>query len=91
MFAAKYKLGTMAKVFAIAGKDLSKTIGNDSVPKKSQIVGQTEDKIHQYLEGIGIKRRKSSKQEPIGVVYTKYKSISRPDIAPLAKEFNPTF
>jgi len=91
MFAAKYRLGTIAKVFAIAGKDLAKMIKKESTNTDKAILGQTEERIHDYLDTLGIPKRNNKDTEPNGVVYTKYNAIQSPDIKPLAKSFNPTF
>lgn len=91
MFAAKYRTGSIAKIFAIAGKDLSKPIKKEHLKNKKEILGQTEEKIYEYLLSIGIPRRTASEQKSIGVPFTMYKDIPKPDIAPLSKTFNPTF
>jgi hypothetical protein len=38
MFAAKFRLGSIAKVFALAGKDLSRPIKKDSLKMKKEII-----------------------------------------------------
>lgn len=59
---------------------------------KQAILGQTEEKIYEYIESLGIPRRnKEEINKDIGVPYTNYQSIPRPDIPPLNKEFKPTF
>lgn len=91
MFAAKYRLGTIAKVFAIAGKDLAKTIKKESTNSKKAILGQTEERIQKYLDTIGVPKRSKTDARSVGILYTRYSSIQTPDIKPLAKNFNPTF
>lgn len=52
MFAAKFRLPSIARVFAKAGKDLSRPINN---PKSNKAeIGQAEEKIRDYLKSIGI-------------------------------------
>lgn len=91
MFAAKYKTGSIAQVFSIAGKNLGRPIKKESLKTKKGTLGQTEERIYEYLKSIGIPERKIKADSSIGVVYTSYKEISLPDVAPLAKTFNPTF
>lgn len=91
MFAAKYRTGSIAKVFSIAGKDLSKPIKKEYLKTKKAILGQTEEKIYEYLQSIGIPRREASAQKAVGVPFTSYREIPKPDVAPLSKDFNPTF
>ena len=91
MFAAKYRLGSIAKVFAISGKDLGKTIKKESMKSNKAILGQTEERIHEYLESIGIPKRKKRDVKEIGLLYTDYSTIPSPDIKPLGKNFKPTF
>jgi hypothetical protein len=91
MFAAKYRLHSIAKVFAIAGKDLSRPIKNESL-KAKEALGQTEEKIYAYLNSIGISRKRDKKELTMsGIPFTEYNSIPRPDLAPLAKTFRPSF
>jgi hypothetical protein len=87
MFAAKYRTGSIAKIFAIAGKDLGRPIKSESLKTDKQTIGQTEERIYEYLESIGIPKRKASKAKTVGIAFTNYKAIPKPDIAPLAKNF----
>lgn len=91
MFAAKYRTNSIAKIFTIAGKDLSNPIKKESLKTKEQIIGQTEERIREYLESIGVPKREASEQKTLGVLYTKYNEIPKPDIAPLAKKFSISF
>lgn len=91
MFAAKYRLGSIAKVFALAGKDLGKTIKKESMKTNKAILGQTEERIHEYLETIGVPKRKKKDVKGIGILYTDYNTIPSADIKPLGKDFKPTF
>jgi group II intron reverse transcriptase/maturase len=79
LFAAKFKLQSMAKVFAIAGKDLSIPIKT-----KTNSIGVTDQELE---DNIPSKMRKTERKIK-GVPFTKYKDIKRPDIKPLAKDFN---
>lgn len=91
MLAAKFRTGSIAKVFAIAGKDLGKPIKKEYLKTKKTAIGQTEERIYDYLQSIGIPRRKATAQKTVGVAYTSYNDIPKPDVAPLAKNFRPTF
>jgi group II intron reverse transcriptase/maturase len=93
MFAAKFRLSSIAKVFAIAGKDLSSPISKKAANSKKAVIGQTEEKIYEYLESIGVSREKIKDKTKIrvGVSYTKFSQIPKPDLAPLKKDFNPSF
>ncbi len=90
MFAAKYRTNSIAKIFAIAGKDLGKPIKSEFLRTSKQIVGQTEEKIYEYLTSIGIPKRAASTTKNVGVLYTKYRHIPKSDLAPLAKNFGVT-
>lgn len=78
MFAAKYKLRTVGKVFASAGKDLSKEL---KAKKGKQPVGATDEKARQNCAEAGATLTGNMPSIP----YTKYRTIPRPDIAPLKK------
>ena len=91
MFAAKYKTHSIAKIFAKAGKDLGNPISSKALRVKKAAVGQTEERIHEYLQSIGVPKRKEGTIKTIGVPFTKYSEIPKPDVAPLAKSFDPTF
>ena len=93
MFAAKFRLGSIAKVFALAGKDLSRPIKKDSFKMKKEIIGQTEEKNLEYIKSMGIYSRAPQKNKTLqlGIPYTAYRTIPIPDVAPLAKNFKPTF
>jgi group II intron reverse transcriptase/maturase len=81
MLSAKYKLHSSAKVFKIAGKDLSR-------PIKGQ-----EKFIHIKKDNTDPKIVKSqaiaNDRTSIGILYTRYKDIPRPDTAPLARGWDP--
>ena len=87
MFVAKYRTNSVAKIFAIAGKDLGRPIKNEFFRTSKQTVGQTEEKIYEYLQSIGIPKRMASETKTVGVLFTKYRTIPKPDLAPLAKKF----
>lgn len=81
MFAAKYKLRTRAKVFAIAGKDLSRAIKKpDRTP-----VGKTDEEVRKDAKKAGgmIETRVQ------GIPYSKYREIPLPDLKPLARNWTP--
>jgi hypothetical protein len=91
-------------VFALAGKDLSRPIKKDSFKMKKEIIGQTEkmkkeiigqteEKILEYLKSMGISNRAPQKNKTIqlGIPYTAYRTIPKPDVAPLANNLKPTF
>lgn len=93
LFAAKYRLGSIAKVFAIAGKDLKSPLNSKSLRTKKVTVGQTEEKIYYYLESIGIPRNKLDDRTKlsVGIPFTKYNEIPKPDLTPLTKNFSLSF
>lgn len=91
MFAAKFHTRSVAKIFAMAGKDLGRPIKNESLNPNKQVLGQTEEKIYNYLRTIGIPKRKAEETKAVGVLYTKYSNIPAPDMLALPKSFNPTF
>lgn len=93
VFAAKFRQKSIAKVFAMAGKDLSKPINSKNLKYKKAIIGQTEEIINEYLRSIGISEKKiKEKKSPfLGLPYTIYKDIPKPDFAPLKKDFSLTF
>lgn len=78
LFAAKYKLRTMAKVFGKAGKDLGK-------PLKGPSIGANDEKLKHDARAAG----GDLKWEFKGLLYTKYHTIPKPDLKPLAKEWKP--
>jgi hypothetical protein len=89
MFAAKFRLPSIAKVFAKAGKDLSRPINNPQ-PNKAEFA-QTEEIIRDYLKSIGIPedRIKENPQSRLGLPDTKLGENPQPDLAPLKKRFQP--
>jgi group II intron reverse transcriptase/maturase len=68
MFAAKFKLGSMKKVFRMAGRDLSGQL------KAKEALGITDEKLGQWTPG-GKPPVKAK-----GLPFTRYKEIPRPDI-----------
>jgi len=86
LFAAKFRLPSIAKVFAKAGKDLTRPINNPK-PNKA-LIAQTEEKISDYLKSIGIPedRFKDNPLIRLGLPYTKFGDIPKPDLAPLKKK-----
>lgn len=86
LFAAKFKLKTVAKVFKRAGKDLGKPLKN--------AIGITDENLAKIADcksestSETKKTTKTKKTIPKGVPYTKYKEIPKPDLAPLNQNFN---
>lgn len=91
MFAAKYGTNSVTKIFALAGRDLGRPIKSESVKNSKRVIGQTEERIYEYLQSIGIPKRRAIVTKTVGIPYSKYNEIPAPDLAPLAKSFNPTF
>jgi hypothetical protein len=91
MFAAKFRISSIAKVYAIAGKDLKKPFSHTQSTKS--VIGQTEERIYEYLNSLGIspEKTKYKPQIAVGLPYTKFNDIPKPDLAPLKKDFVPTF
>lgn len=52
LFAAKFRQKSIAKIFAIAGKDLGKPINSKHLKYKKAIIGQTEEKMASF-KGMG--------------------------------------
>jgi group II intron reverse transcriptase/maturase len=78
LFAAKYRLHTMAKIFRKAGKDLGK-------PLKGPSIGANDEKLKHDAKAAGGELIGEFK----GLLYTKYKQIPSPDLKPLAKGWKP--
>ena len=78
LFAAKYKLHTMAKVFGKAGKDLGK-------PLKGPSIGANDTKLKHDAKVAG----GDLVWDFVGLLYTKYHKIPKPDLKPLAKGWKP--
>jgi len=91
MFAAKYRTNSIAQIFNLAGKDLSSPINQRETKKREEAIGQTEEKIYSYLESIGIPRKKAKEVKTVGIIYTDYTEIPKPDVAPLSAKFNTTY
>jgi len=92
LFAAKFRLPSIAKVFKKAGKNLSRPLNNKATKSKKSVIGQTEEKIYTYLKSIGVSQSKMKdiSKIKVGIPYTTFNEISKPDLAPLKKDFNPT-
>lgn len=80
MFAAKYKLRTIAKVFAVAGKDLGRPI------RAKDAVGMRDDRI---MEDANRPGAGPVKVQMRGIPYSKYNHIPMPDLSPLARKSVP--
>lgn len=89
MFAAKYRKSA-AKIFAKGGYDLSRPIKSDAGLDGLAVIGQTEEKIYEYLKSLGVSTWENSEVKRVGIPYSKYDEIPSPDIAQ-GKSFNPTF
>lgn len=50
LFAAKFKYSSISKIFARAGKNLSRPISNKTTKTKKSVIGQRETKIYAYKE-----------------------------------------
>jgi hypothetical protein len=92
LFAAKFNIRSIAKVFARAGKDLSRPLQNKATKSLKSVQGQTEEKISEYFKSIGVSQGKIKDISKIGVgfPYTTFNGIPKPELAPLKKDFNPT-
>lgn len=72
MFAAKYKLSSIAKVFEKAGKNLSKPLNNKNTKLNKSVNGKTEEeKWYAYLKSIGVSQSnmKDNSKIKIGIPY----------------------
>ena len=81
MFAAKYKLGTRAKVFKRAGRDLSKPI------KVKKYAGGTDKMMEKWALEAGGKLNIKGKQPKLP--FTRTNQISKPNVSPLPKNWVP--
>lgn len=82
LFAAKYKLKSMSKVFALGGKDLSKPI------KSKNAIGITDSALAEMEETVTNKPSRRRTQTLKGLPFTKYSTISKPDIGVFTKYKN---
>lgn len=81
MFAAKYKLRSVAHVFKKAGKDLSKPLKS----KGSLTHGAKDDQLVKDAKSAGSVVKGTMPK----LLYTKYKEIPKPDLSPLARRWDP--
>ena len=79
-FAAKFKLGTRSKVFALAGKDLSGPL--KAKPGKSA-VGMTDSKLAEWAQEAGGNLTGALK----GIPYIRAVDVSLPDLKPLSSKW----
>ena len=87
LFAAKFRLSSIAKVFAIAGKDLSRPLNPSQMKNKKDVIGQTEEKIYESFTSIGISsdklndKKKKSGSRRVGAThpFTKYSEKPAPE------------
>ena len=91
LFAAKFRLSSIAKVFARVG-NLSKPINNKVTKSKKSVIGQIEEKIYAYLKTIrvSLKKMKHISKISLEIPYTTFNKISKPNLALLKKDFNLT-
>ncbi len=80
MFAAKFKLKSQAKIFAKAGRNLSRPI-----KAKGVAAGSTDTQAKIWAEEAGGRLKGTMPAIP----FVKYASISKPEVAPLPKEWTP--
>jgi group II intron reverse transcriptase/maturase len=73
LYAAKFKLGSIAKVFKLGGKDLSKPLSKH----KKSVVGVTDDWINNWFNKSDMKNTTAKKKKRIiePILYTRYKDI----------------
>lgn len=83
MLAAKFKLRTRARVFQIAGRDLSKLLGS----KKA--AGVTDQQLLGWAREAGGNIKLPSRLP--GLPYTRARFISKPDIKPLPSNWKANF
>lgn len=77
MFAAKFKLRSLSHVFKIAGKDLGKPL------KSKRTIGSSDDQQTKHAREAGSRVKGAMPK----MLYTKYNTIPKPDIQPLAKQW----
>lgn len=77
MFAAKFKLRSLPHVFKIAGKDLGKPL------KSKRTIGSSDGQQTKHARDAGSRVEEAMPK----IMYTKYNSIPKPDLQPLAKQW----
>lgn len=86
LYAAKFKLDTMAKVFKRAGKDLSLPLSKS----KRSVVGVTDEWVANWFTSDVESASKQTKKRDIPpVLFCKYKDIPKPVNNKLKPEWNP--
>lgn len=81
MFAAKYKLRSLSHVFRKAGKDLGKPLKS----KANSTHGASDDRLVKDAKFAGSVVKGTSPK----LLYTKYRDIQKPDLSPLARQWDP--
>lgn len=85
MFAAKFKLGSRAKVFQRAGKDLSRLIK----PAEGKTpIGSTDQRYEKWAESVGGVLHPHPKKVWGKIPFVKARDIPAPDLTPLPRSFN---
>lgn len=93
LYAAKFKLGSLAKVFAVGGIGLNKPLSSN----KKSVVGVTDERVEKWLDSnskdsnMNDKSRKKSKRIIAPILYEKYKDIPGPTKNKLTKDWEPDF
>lgn len=89
-YAAKFKLGSSAKVYARGGRDLSRPIKvKDKSTKKGQKSARSQDRaVGKFAVGRPGDRVERSRR-PAAIPYTKYREISHPDTKGLSRDWQP--
>lgn len=85
MFAAKFKLGSRAKVFQRAGKDLSRLI---KAPEGETPIGGTDQRYEKWAESVGGVLHPHARKVWGKIPFVKARDIPAPDLAPLPRNFN---
>lgn len=93
LYAAKFKLGSLAKVFAKGGSGLNKPLSSS----KKSVVGVTDERIESWLKstskGSDMKNNqgKNDKRIIVPILYERYKDVPGPERNKLPKNWEPAF
>jgi RNA-directed DNA polymerase len=82
LFAAKFKMKTVAAIFKKAGRDLSKPIG----ARKKSIVGVTDKDIEDWEQSVKSKTNPKRLRKIPGIIFHKYHLTPKP-FRPMVKAF----
>jgi hypothetical protein len=83
MFAAKYKLRSVSYVFKRAGKDLGKPLSKGDSTCFHRAIYKNDPLVKDALTAGYVKGTRPK------LLYTKYRDIQKPDLSPLAKQWDP--